>query len=200
MSWWGWGRNLPQTRRTMPRYDLAVSSGDEFLIISTSNTPCRLNYCFYKVDILSCGRNGLLCFYLSVCVQITFRRWDLQGYLCWGISQKTHEDGKERPFPQITFLPSVFSVFTIKYQLSPFCLKTGSSNHFHLYQFHNYGLPFFIRNLSQNRSICRFPYRNSYKGFYIWGRRGLCFYFFSIIDIHLQKAWKSHEEPWIWGS
>lgn len=162
MSWWGRGRNLPQTHRTMHQdhlVDLRVMSSS---ISPPQTPPCRLNVCFYNVDILSCGRTSLLCLCLSLCVRITFRHSDMKGSLCWRASETTHPVGKGCSPPRTpSFL--AFSVFDTKYHATP--LKKSPRDHIHLYQFHNYRLTFFIRNLSQKRSICRFLCRNSYEWF-----------------------------------
>lgn len=168
MSWWGRGRNLPQTHRTMRRDDLV-----DLQVISSSTSPpqippCRINDCLYNVDISSSGRTSLLHLCLSLCVRTTFRHSDVESSLCWRASEMTHPVGKGCSPPQTPSFPA-FSVFDTKYHATP--LNTSSRDHIHLYQFHNYRLTFFIRNLSQKRSICRFPYGNSY----VWFAFVLCF-------------------------
>lgn len=70
----------------------------------------RLNHCVYNVDILTCTRNILLCFYISLCVRVTFRYSDLQGYLCCWTSRGTCRDGegplsaRMPPFPWFLYV------------------------------------------------------------------------------------------------
>ena len=74
----GLDRNLPQTCRTMHQDHLVVLQLMNSSLLHLKY-PCSLHYCFYNVDILSCGRNILLCFYRSLGVRITFWHSDLQG-------------------------------------------------------------------------------------------------------------------------
>ena len=108
------GRKPPTDTQNNASVLSRASAADAFFIITTSKTPCRLNYCFYNVDIFSHGRNILLCFYRSLCDRITFQHSDLRGYLCRGASQNAHKDGRECSSAQIPFFPA----FPVYHQMS----------------------------------------------------------------------------------